>query len=238
MEVKIELNLKDIDQGFLNKRTIQGLIYNALREDPEFSEKIHDGFLKNENRPMKMFCFSDVFGELYLDKIPKYKKSGFFLIGCMEEHAFDLICSYFTRKSKMQINGRQIEILSVTFKNVMINKQEEIKFKTVSPIIINRSEGKKTIYLEPNTLEYSQSIKNNLYRKFEIIYGDIEKPEIDIGIISNIRESRTMYKEGSLKGYSCSISFKNLDERIIQIILNCGIGSKNSIGFGMLKYEN
>ena len=59
-------------------------------------------------------------------------------------------------------------------------------------------------------------------------------PEVDIINITNIKHKKVYFRNTFSIGYHCSITFDKLTPEVKKVILTCGLGSKNSSGFGMV----
>ena len=142
-------------------------------------------------------------------------------------------CVDFLTNNKSLLLGNKIIRIN-SFAVVDFKFKQSIEFHTISPITAYITvDGKKTRYFNPAEEEFKESILNNLRKKYYLIYNE-NMPEIEISSISNIKEKRVYFRNNFAYGYECNIVFKNLTSKVFKIIIDCGLGSKNSSGFGMV----
>ena len=79
---------------------------------------------------------------------------------------------------------------------------------------------------------------DNLLKKYEILNKqDIVIDNFNIYPISKIKMNIVQYKGIIIKGYSGYFSVSG-DNKLLQVMVDCGIGSKNSQGFGCIDIVN
>ncbi|WP_279009452.1 CRISPR-associated endoribonuclease Cas6 [Synergistes jonesii] len=120
---------------------------------------------------------------------------------------------------------------------------EEMTVKTLSPITCyiasQREDGRKyTVYLTPYQKEFSESVHNNLIKKFRALYPGAEIPEgrVEISPLGEVREQVSMYDRGKtfpIKGWSGTFKVTG-PNGLLSVALECGLGAKNSSCFGCI----
>ena len=124
--------------------------------------------------------------------------------------------------------------------------ESEIKFKTISPIIVRTKkeiDGKlKTWDLNPSDSMFFSNIEKNLVKKYNKFY-DKEITIEDIKISSEmklVKRKRIAIEKGDIKTYNRAfmrdIAMEG-DKDLIKFGYNCGLGEKNSLGFGMMDLD-
>ena len=117
--------------------------------------------------------------------------------------------------------------------------------KTLSPVTCYDSterNGKQyTKYLTPYDDDFVRSIHFNLTRKFKLLYPDLNVPEDSFTItpIGHAKERVSMFEKGGLfpiKGWWGKFRLEG-NREILQTAIDCGIGSKNSSGWGCITPE-
>lgn len=221
------------------KSMIQGAIYKTFGEDQKI-QVLHDQGQRVDNRPFKLFVFSDLIGQAIFepkDKTLHFLTNGYLLIDAYDQNLIERIYHYLLKETYFQIGKNLIQIKEITILNLTFNhKQKEVVFKTISPVIINRTMNKKIIYLDPKEDDYLESIYQNLYKKWmtiDILSSEFVCPQIQI--ISSKRKS-VYFRKVFYIGYDLIIKVSELTDSVYNIMLKTGIGSKNSLGFGMLEY--
>lgn len=148
-----------------------------------------------------------------------------------------------------------VDDLEIKFKNdkLIVEKIEALKtpdfkkiseFKTLSPINIRDSkeiDGKvKRVDLAPSD-KFFKGIETNLIKKY-CIFNDIESTDKEIKVYSemaNVKRKRITIPKGPNTTYHRSYMMDLIlegDIDLIEFAYDVGLGEKNSMGFGMIKY--
>ena len=86
--------------------------------------------------------------------------------------------------------------------------------------------------------EFSESVHNNLIKKFRALYPGAEIPEgrVEISPLGEVREQVSMYDRGKtfpIKGWSGTFKVTG-PNGLLSVALECGLGAKNSSCFGCI----
>lgn len=131
----------------------------------------------------------------------------------------------------------QIELL----KKPDFHKNSEcIKMKTMSPIMarIKREvNGKLKIWdLEPGDERFYEGIQKNLINKYTSFYGDYDGDRwVRIRPDMNSAKRRRINIKGNYHRCFMMNFEMEADPRLIEFAYDCGLGEKNSMGFGMVR---
>lgn len=231
---------------------LSSAIYKIFRNGSrEVASWLHDfGYKDEKGRTLKLFNFSN----LHFDRYTLEKN----LINCFGATTLVFSSPLETKLVKVFIDGIFKEPLvrlrfqygTLNFRIKTIEIQEDLltndiqTYSLISPATISvqsNSNGKKRIkYLNPSDEEFSFRLSNNLKKKFKILNNIEYNGDILININSNnIKSKLITIKEGSpqeikVKGYLFDFQMKAQQE-IHRIAYFCGIGEKNSLGFGMIE---
>lgn len=115
---------------------------------------------------------------------------------------------------------------------------------TMSPItcsIRDRISG-RTTYFEPDTPEFREAVDRNLRRKFRALHPGALVPDaaVDITYIGDISECAASFSKKNnftIKGWRGRFQL-NGPEELLQTALDCGVGIKNSSGWGCITKAN
>ncbi len=240
---------------------LSSAIYNIYRNaSPEFSAWLHDkGWRDDTGKPLKLFNFSKLFFDTVQAEQSLLKCGGMakfifsspidnsiimhFVSGMMEQNTFNIELSNLIAKFKI----KDIKILKEpTFAN------GEQNFIMLNPMVASRSEINNGLhrehYIRPNEPELFDAVKHNLMRKYSIIHGEsydgdfyfrLDEEYIrrkggadKISKLVSLRENSK--SETRVKAFMCPLKIKAMP-KMISVAYNCGIGQKNSMGFGMLE---
>ncbi len=138
----------------------------------------------------------------------------------------------------------EIEIAKAKFilSSIEVLKEKEIKgnetFATLSPISVTTAKkengGLKIVDLYPDEPKFYENLRNNLIKKYRLLYGkEPENEELDIKVIKakpkRIKIKNTYHR-------CVEMVFKARGSReLLEMGYKAGFGERNSMGFGMVK---
>lgn len=230
-------------------------IYSLIgKSSPGYSAFLHNtGFIDN-NKQLKLFVFSKL-------NLPgaKITKSGFenvkeaFLnfstpIPKSFEH---LVLGIFSDQELiLKLSGKQLEFRIENVETLPDpDFSPEMRFTCLSPIAVA---GNSTSYSGKHYLdymipiekdEYILGIKNNLLRKYRLVYGrdyvGNESFYFSFDPIYIVKKQgkikkNVKFKDGRIIGMEAPFTIE-ADPELIRIGYECGFGSENSAGFGMVE---
>jgi CRISPR-associated endoribonuclease Cas6 len=243
MRVKIELKAETgkLKIPFNYNYIISSMIYNNI-SDSTLAYELHS------TESFKFFTFSQL-------NIHEYHREGNDLIS--ENGAIDFIISSPNEYLLKNIIRGFLENLTVNFigqklnvKNVEIIEKPEftnqMEFRTLSPIIarVKREvDGEKKIWdLTPGE-EFFKQLEKNLINKY-LKFNNINETDKKIKIYSEMRKvkrRRICIKKNGFNTYHRSY-FMDInmigDPELIEFAYECGLGEKNSMGFGCINIYN
>ena len=239
MRLKINLKSENNFKVPFNYHILSSIIYNKIA-DLDLANKIHD------SNSFKFFNFSQI-------NIKKRKlvKDG---IIARDGRISFYLSSPDDLLVKNLVSGF-VDDLEINFKNdkLIVEKIEALKtpdfreiseFKTLSPINIRDSkeiDGKvKRIDLAPSD-KFFKGIENNLIKKY-CIFNNIENTDKKISAYSemaHVKRKRITIPKGPNTTYHRAYMMDLIlegDTDLIKFAYDVGVGEKNSMGFGMLRY--
>ena len=240
--MRLKINLKSENNfkvPFNYNHILSSIIYNKIA-DLDLANKIHD------SNSFKFFNFSQI-------NIKKRKlvKDG---IIARDGRISFYLSSPDDLLVKNLVSGF-VDDLEINFKNdkLIVEKIEALKtpdfreiseFKTLSPINIRDSkeiDGKvKRIDLAPSD-KFFKGIENNLIKKY-CIFNNIENTDKKISAYSemaHVKRKRITIPKGPNTTYHRASMMDLIlegDTDLIKFAYDVGVGEKNSMGFGMLRY--
>lgn len=237
MRLKINLKAKnDYKIPFNYNHIISSIIYNKIA-DLNLAHELH------ASNSFKFFNFSQL-------NIPKRKIVEDGIIAKNGKISFYL-SSPNDLLIKNLVNGF-VDDLEIKFKNdtLIIEKIEALKtpdfnqkseFKTLSPINIRDvKEENKRVDLAPSD-KFFKGIETNLIKKY-CTFNDIKDTDKKIKVYSemaNVKRKRITIPKGPNTTYHRAYMMDLILEGEIDLIefaYDVGLGEKNSMGFGMIKY--
>lgn len=239
MRVKIEFKAEkdQLKIPFNYNYILSSMIYKNI-SDSELSYKLHS------SESFKFFTFSQL-------NIHEYKRDGNHLISqngvidliisSPDEHLLKNILRGFLENLKVDFIGQKLLV-----KNIEVITQPEfsnnMEFKTLSPIITRVKKeinGEIKIWdLTPGEKFFGQLEKNLIHKYLE--FNQIKETNKKITIYSemkNVKQRRISIKKNGIKtyhrGYFMDIILEG-DPELIEFAYDCGLGEKNSMGFGCI----
>lgn len=109
-----------------------------------------------------------------------------------------------------------------------------LHFRTISPIAVSAFRPRYPIYLCPDGLEFVETLKRNLIRKWEAFHQQEWKDgEFDLRVW-NPRQKLVRVFGTKVRAWYLNLQMWG-DEKIIRFAYEAGLGIKNSQGFGMIE---
>jgi CRISPR-associated endoribonuclease Cas6 len=207
-----------------NLRLFQALLYKLL--PPELSTFLHDEGYRVDGRPMKLFAMSwplsatrprESKGKIEYDLPVRL------VVSTPVLDALDGFVGGAFKNEELHIGNTSVVCEGVEAMPLTVTS-EEVHVKTLSPITcysqMQRGDGRKyTVYFHPSSPDFSESIHNNLVKKFRAFYPgeDPQLPEgrVEIRPVGRIQERVAKFDERSnfpIKGWEgefASVNCKN-----------------------------
>jgi CRISPR-associated endoribonuclease Cas6 len=244
---------------------ISSIIYNIISSaSKNYADWLHNkGYIDEKGKPHKLFVFSNLIikdkvivngnslkilkfspAELYISSPMFEDFVQNFIFGLFQNQSFNI----YDKNYSGELMVEQVETLHLPeFKTKM-------KFRMLSPVIastMKEYKGKlQQYYYRPNDEDLSESIRKGLIKKYELInHRTLENPELKFSLDEKYIESKGGYEKISkltsinknnesqhikVKSFIAPFTFEGNPE-LIRTAYECGIGEKNSIGFGMIE---
>lgn len=226
------------------------VIYKILsKSDEAFSTWLHDNGFTSDKKRFKLFTFSrlqverfKIEGglmrilsdtvEWYISFLPE-RSTQEFIQGLFREQEFELGNNIAKVKCRVQ-SVEMVPPPSLT---------EKMVFESLSPICIAMTRADGSVeYIAPNHPNAPELIKQNLLSKY-MAFTRMEYPDVDFNLqIKTLTEPKSVLitiknntpEQTKMKGFLCRFEIAAPAD-LIHILYQCGIGAKNSLGFGMIE---
>jgi len=236
--MRLKIDLSSSNRNYLipynYNHILSAIIYRKIA-DLDLAAKLH--FSKD----FKFFTFSQIyFSDWKRTKKGIISKDGklYFYISSPNEQLIKSLVEGHLESTEVDFKGKkllveQIELLkSPSFK-------ENMKLKTMSPVsasIKREIDGKLKIWdLGPGDERFYESVQKNLVNKYTSFYGDYDgdrwvriKPNM-----KTAKRRRIEIKGDFHRGYMMEFEME-ADPRLVEFAYECGLGERNSMGFGMV----
>lgn len=220
---------------------IQGFIYKNIFDD-NFREFLHEKGFELEGKSFKLFTFSQLQGNYIYDgenKVITFTDEVELTVSSVIDDFNNEFLKTLIYKKDLKLNNQPVEVSGIVVKENNIKAKRAI-VQTLSPITVystvHLNGKKKTVYYFPEDSLFQKYIRKNLIRKARLIYNkSFEKGKFEIKPVEGkITRKNLYFKQFIVKGTSGIFEICG-DEELIATALNCGLGSKNSQGFGCIK---
>lgn len=222
---------------------IQSAIYSSL--SPNLASFFHDAGYIIDKRQFKLFTFSRLLGKYTIntnDSTIEFESPIQLLISSpIHEFIHDLMENVLQRG--MRFGNQFLTVNKIEIEKPIVMR-DRITVQTLSPVVVYstmlRHDGRKyTAYFEPHEDDFKEILLNNLRLKGKALYKDaVHFGDVDIQPIGVHKRHIFKYiKKGTetiIKGYSGRFEIVG-DRRLLQTAIEVGIGSKNSMGCGMVE---
>ena len=221
--------------------TIQGFLYGNIT--PELGEFLHNQGFVFEKRSFKMFTFSRLQGryEMIGDRIVFYPPVTLTISSPFDRFIQEL-ANTMLQKGDLELAGCKVYVANIkVLPEVKI--EDEIRIKMLSPVVVystlQTKEGKKkTYYYSPFETEFTDSLDNNLRNKYEAFFGKAARArKLVLETAGRPKEKIMKYRGTIIKGWMGQFVL-NGNKKLLKLGYDCGIGAKNSQGFGMVEVIN
>ena len=241
MRLKISLSAsrKNYFIPFNYNNVLQSIIYRKIR-DLYLAAKLHFSM------DFKFFTFSQLF-------IPKRKlvDNGFisengkfhFFISSPNDYLIQSMVEGYLRDPEVIFMNKNLLVENVQLLELPKFKKR-MRMKTMSPLVarIKREDrGKFRIRdLDPGDLRFYTGIQKNLIRKYKAYYGDYEWNEYVqiVPEIGSVQKKKIAIKKDDQKTFQTAYNMYfeiKADKRLLEFAYDCGLGERNSMGFGMVR---
>jgi len=254
MRFKLFLNIDKHPFGnrlpFNYQYELSAVIYKILgHADREFSQWLHDNGFAADKKVFKLFAFSRL-------QIPKFRIEGNFLeilsdsatwyLSFLPERSTQEFIQGIFNEQQFELGNRQARIrCRVQSIELMPSPafSEPMSFRTLSPMCLTlKRENGTDEYVAPTHPMARELIMQNLLDKYKAFTGN-DFPEknvaFDFEVAGKPRSSLITIKadtpqESKIRAFGCNFQLAAPAE-LLKIAYDGGIGSKNSLGFGMIE---
>lgn len=253
----IELNLEPETYNYqipLNYQyPLSAAIYKLIAtSSQEFANWLHEiGYKSGKGKPYKMFTFSKLnTNQINKDYLAKniLKSDGnlrFYFASPVNDKIILNFIQGAMQNGKIKIGAVDLPQTEFTIKSInmlpIITYENTHIYRTISPICVSNFNKGKVEYIFPNNEQIEAKLVNNLKEKYKILYEKDFNQNLQVEIIdkSQFKQKNIIIKEntesqGRIKAFETHIRI-NTTAEMHKIAQECGIGERNSMGFGMIE---
>jgi len=239
--MRIKINLSAETPLILPKshnHLLQGFIYSLL--DPLLRKRLHKEGYPYEKRRFKLFTFSRLLGKVkmfkeYFQFNPPLK----LIISSPKDEILQSLAEGLLKSPEVILGKNTVYIDSI---NVAARPSfnHKVTIKMLSPVTIRSTlygadGSKKSYYYSPFEKEFCRLIKENLRKKYKIVFNKNLGHDFEFSIkpqkVPPSSEKIIIYKGTVIKAWMGIYEIKGNPE-VIALSYDTGLGAKNSQGFG------
>lgn len=236
MELRISSNKERIVLPLDYNYHLQGFLYSSV--SPELASFLHGRGFEYEKRSFKMFTFSKLMGryEIRNGAIAFTMPVRLVISSPLERFVSELANTMLTSKG-LKLCGEDIAVEEIS----VLERPEiegSMRIRMMTPLVaystlLTPDGGKKTYYYNPSEPEFTEQTDGNLRKKYEAFYGRAPRArKLSLKPLGRPEERIVRYRDNVIKGYTGTFLIDG-NRRLLELAYDCGLGSKNSQGFGM-----
>lgn len=242
ISLRLKINLKTSDPELRlpvqYNHYLQAALYAALH--PEFAEFLHDQGFTGGGRVFKLFTFSRLLGRFQAETgVICFSGPVTLIVSSPVDQFCQELLNGLLTQSTLRVGPATFQVESVQVENPRV-EGEQIRVRLLSPVVVYSTllrpgGGKYTCYFQPGEEEFARVAGENLRKKWRALREEAP-PEGEL-VVRSFYQPRLhilKYKEQSIKAYSGHLLLSGPGE-LLQVALDAGLGSKNSMGFGCVE---
>ncbi len=234
MQLHLELYGDDLRLPLAYRPLIQGMIYNALRDETTYSAQLHDQGEPFLGRQFKLFTFGQLEGKYVINGGMIHFPEGARLeLRSVRDELLLRLFAAFSVGQWVRLGSCSMVIRRCWLENIRINS-ENLVVDTLSPIVsyITEDDG-KTRFFSPHQPEFYAMVQRNACRKWASSHPE-EDFTFSLLPAGDFRKQVTMFKSTRITAWGGRFCLMGKPEEL-NFLYHTGLGAKNSQGFGMFK---
>lgn len=231
---------------------LQGLIYDLL--DYVDAVKLHDEGFRFEKRQFRLFTFSEILEKGTFDRkshVISFGKKLSFILSSPVDWILRQVAVNSFREDTFRLGQNTLKLNSVSVLNNFKEgsfDSKRIIIRALTPIevhstFLSENNSKKTYYYSPFEKEFSFLINQNARKKWSAYFKTDCQYDIEISPLfkdksfERIRYFIKDQKKTIIKGWKGNY-LVNGEPEFLKFVLDAGLGSRNSQGFGFVEVIN
>lgn len=229
---------RDLILPFSHFHALQGLVYELLSYDPTLSAELHNKRNGNTDE-LKLFCFSELRGRhSVVDRKLVFPGPFFFEVRSAEDIIVDTIAERVMQDSAIMVDGCVCRVSGMRTDSISFNTCS-LDLHANTPITVYRTDAdKRRIYYSPAESEFYEIVSNNLAKKYRLLYGREYEGEFSFSCLDPARCKKVVarYKGDFINAFLGDYRLEASGE-MLDVAYYCGLGGKNSMGFGFAELK-
>ena len=212
---------------------VQSLIYALLRDGDSEQSELHDVGMGSRN--YKLFTFSSLRGRKIIKNGKMHFEDLVYLdIRSVKDDFCDAILTALDAKPTLSLFGQNIKVIRVNTSAIKLS-ESRVNIQMLSPVEVHITDDENhSRYFSPLESEFVHLINENFRRKYKAFTGLDAESDINISVVSVGTKDKyvTTYKGLHITAWRGKYVLSGNPE-YLNFLYYCGLGSRNSNGFGM-----
>lgn len=235
MQLHLEFYAPGLCLPLAYRQFVQGMIYQALRDDPVYSAAVHDGGEVAQKRRFKLFTFGQLEGKYTVrDRQIQFSGPVSLEIRSIREAFLMRLFRAFRVGNRVRLGNSELLIAGCALEDARISSPT-LLVATRSPIVayVTQSDG-KTRFFSPEEEPFAALVVANAQRKWQSVHPEQRAPAFTLRPAENsrFRKQVTSFKSTRITAWDGRFLLTG-DPEMLDFLYHTGLGAKNSQGFGM-----
>lgn len=237
MQIHLVFSINELRLPMAHQRAIQGMIYHGLEQDADYLSFLHDQGYSDGIRQFKAFTFSNLQGQYTIENGELVFHGPVGLeIRSADPRFIQLLLRHFESGARCYLLKNELTVQNCQLDDRHI-MGDCIDVEMLSPAVVYRTEGEKTLFFSPCNPEFYSMIATNAARRWESIYGFPMPGSLVLEPLepeNRYRKVVTRYKQTYITGWKGKFRLWGCAP-VLDLLYQTGLGVKNSQGFGMFE---
>lgn len=210
---------------------LQGVLYNCWRSELEF---LHEATL-DDSRAFRPFVFSRLNGRGRADgnaRTIQFSGLVSFEVRSCVEQIIDVCATQLYSQGTVRLGAYELDLVNLESRDRLLFPQRaRIRLRT--PVVARSSSGDgHDTYFSPIDPEWLELVQGNALRKAQGLGMGCDAGLQAFAIADSLRKQVTRFKGTHITGWTGDLLLA-CDSELMAALWCCGLGEKNSQGFGM-----
>ena len=208
---------------------VQSLLYACWEKELPV---LHEATGADGQRQRKLFCFSRLEGTYCMDGAQIVFTSPVCLeVRSAADELMDVLAQEMRQTPDRRLGDNSIRVCGLAGKTRWFFPDNAL-IQTRSPVTVYETlPGGKTRYFSPEDAEWAARLRRNLAAKAEAL-GMVGPRAFSVEPVGVVKKQVSRFKGTYITGYSGRFRLRT-DPETMAIAYHCGLGSRNSQGFGL-----
>ena len=216
-----------------HNQMIQGIIYQLLSGDPEYSSLLHD-----KTAGYKLFTFSKFTGKAkHQGREVTYTGNIRFEVRSAYDRTIDIIAAQLNDGAVIMVGSQFLPVLSAEVQQTMIYLDTIIAMMITPVTMHRRLDDGKTYYYRYDDEEFLPLLRQNALRKYESFTDqgmDDDALQIETYAVSDSDKNVSTFKGIYVTGWN-GLYLLQAHPHLLEFLYHTGLGDRNSQGYGMFR---